>query len=475
MNFHFIDEPKLEFGRNRHLCPRSGIAEHQVYDVRRQVRRDKIHVGAIGLSDSLERLNTWLDRCSRYIPGKLNSRQPTLYPSFCGFNPNVGFKAQFVYHDEISRTVTTSEIKDILRNKIWDERVNAAADLFHTKVKFLAQNRTVDVIVCVIPDVLYDKIAKIEMKPVEETIDSSEQDDILEMNFRRLLKARIMPFGVPIQLIREASLEPEAKNQQDDATKAWNFCTALYFKANQTVPWKLVTNVNRASVCFVGIGFYRSRDKKKLHTSLAQIFDELGNGVILRGTPVDLNKDDREPHLTTGQSHDLLKRALEEYRVALDTFPGRLVIHKSSNFNDAEIDGFRSVTQELRIKSVDFVTILDTDCRLFRKGIYPPYRGTHIEFDKATHLLYTRGAVKYYKTYPGLYVPQPLEIRIVESDESPGVLCNEILSLTKMNWNNTQFDGKYPITIECARKVGQVMKYLGEKDPEPQISYSFYM
>ena len=44
-----------------------------------------------------------------------------------------------------------------------------------------------------------------------------------------------------------------------------------------------------------------------------------------------------------------------------------------------------------------------------------------------------------------------------------------------MNWNNTQFDGKYPITIACARKVGEVMKYLTQKDAEPQISYSFYM
>lgn len=42
-----------------------------------------------------------------------------------------------------------------------------------------------------------------------------------------------------------------------------------------------------------------------------------------------------------------------------------------------------------------------------------------------------------------------------------------------MNWNNTQFDGKYPITIGCSRRVGEVMKYLTEKDPEPQISYSF--
>jgi argonaute-like protein implicated in RNA metabolism and viral defense len=84
--------------------------------------------------------------------------------------------------------------------------------------------------------------------------------------------------------------------------------------------------------------------------------------------------------------------------------------------------------------------------------------------------------VKYFETYPGQYIPQPIEIRIAENDESPVVICEEILALTKMNWNNTQFDGKYPITVGCARKVGQIMKYLDRKtDPEPQTRYSFYM
>lgn len=283
-----------------------------------------------------------------------------------------------------------------------------------------------------------------------------------------------MHLGKPLQLMRELSLESNPKTQQDDATKAWNFCTALYYKANQTVPWKLPTNINRPSICFVGIGFYRSRDRGVLNTSLAQIFDELGNGVILRGTPVDIDKNDRQPHLTTKQARDLLQRALAEYEVALGHSPGRLVMHKTSNYIASELEGFREATDEQRVRNVDFVTILDTDMRLFRDGIYPPYRGTHVELDDTTHLLYTRGAVRYYRTYPGPYIPQPLEVRIVESDESPSVICQEILGLTKMNWNNTQFDGKYPITIECARKVGQIMKYLSEHD-QPQIRYSFYM
>ncbi|MCG8350881.1 MAG: hypothetical protein MI924_24170 [Chloroflexales bacterium] len=211
-----------------------------------------------------------------------------------------------------------------------------------------------------------------------------------------------------------------------------------------------------------------------MHTSLAQVFDELGQNIILRGTPVEESKKDRRPHLSAEQAYELLRRALAEYKIALGTVPGRLVVHKSSNYNDDELDGFRAATDESEISAVDFVTILDANIRLLRNGEYPPYRGTHIELDHSSHLLYTRGSVPYYRVYPGLYIPQPIEVRLVETDESPEIICGEILSLTKMNWNNTQFDRKYPITIECARRVGQIMKYI-EPHKDPQTSYSFYM
>jgi hypothetical protein len=50
----------------------------------------------------------------------------------------------------------------------------------------------------------------------------------------------------------------------------------------------------------------------------------------------------------------------------------------------------------------------------------------------------------------------------------------EILALTKMNWNNTQFDNGMPITIAAARHVGEVLKYVGEEQ-EIAPRYSFYM
>lgn len=180
------------------------------------------------------------------------------------------------------------------------------------------------------------------------------------------------------------------------------------------------------------------------------------------------------PHLSVNQAYDLLTAALNEYRVALRTYPARVVIHKSSNFSPEEIDGLTSAARDLRIDTVDFVTILDSTLRLFREGNYPPFRGTLVGIDDHRHLLYTRGSVWYYQTYTGLYIPQPIELRIVRSEESPAFLAREILGLTKMNWNNTQFDGKYPVTLGCARKVGEIMKYLEESD-SPQIRYGFYM
>jgi hypothetical protein len=46
-----------------------------------------------------------------------------------------------------------------------------------------------------------------------------------------------------------------------------------------------------------------------------------------------------------------------------------------------------------------------------------------------------------------MYVPRALEIELVATEESPKVLAQEILALTKMNWNNTQFHSSNPITV----------------------------
>ena len=473
MNVEHLLEPRLLFANGTHICPRRGIAEYGVFDQAQATRRSEIHIGGVGTSNCIDLLDKWLKRCGGVIAAASDVKQENLRLPFCGFNRKSGFGADMKFSADLSRTIKNSEIKAILDIKDRTARVHKAIEHYYEHIKFLAQNRHVDVVVCVVPENLFEAIA-IEEPPREETLEA-EVEIYEELNFRRGLKARAMPFAKPLQLVRQVSLDvTKVAGQQDDATKAWNFCTALYYKSGPTIPWKLDQDNARASSCAVGISFYRSRDRQTLSTSLAQIFDELGNGLILRGTPVDIDKDDRSPRLSEGQAYDLLTAALNEYRVALRNYPARVVIHKSSHFSAEEIGGLESAAQEVNIDTVDFVTVMDSKLRLFRDGNYPPYRGTLAQLDADRQLLYTRGSVWYYQTYPGLYVPQPIELRIVRSEESPNFIAKEVLGLTKMNWNNTQFDGKYPVTLGCSRKVGEIMKYLTDTDT-PQIRYGYYM
>lgn len=473
MKLEHISEPRLRFAKGDHICPRKGIATYGVFDRTMGTRRTDVMVGAVGTATCIEALERWMSRCGGEIPAAEDAKQPNLRVPFPGFCMGHGFDARLVFGQDLARTLKKSEVDEIVAIKDRQTRLTKAIDLYYEHIKFLAQNRQVDVVVCVIPDALHKVISTDEPSPIEESLEASVEV-AAELNFRRALKAKAMHLGKPLQLVRAVSLESNRKGQQDDATKAWNFCTALYYKAGPRVPWKLQSDDQRPSSCAVGIAFYRSRDRQVLNTSLAQIFDELGNGLILRGTPIDMARDDRVPHLSAKQAYDLLAAALNEYRVALRNYPARIVVHKSSNFSPDEMDGLTQAATDLRIDTVDLVTVMDSKLRLFREGNYPPYRGTRIELNDQRHLLYTRGSVWYYQTYTGLYIPQPIELRIVRSEESPTFIAREVLGLSKMNWNNTQLDGKYPVTLGCARKVGEIMKYLGDADA-PQIRYGFYM
>jgi argonaute-like protein implicated in RNA metabolism and viral defense len=289
----------------------------------------------------------------------------------------------------------------------------------------------------------------------------------------------VLRFYTTLDIARENTLKGNPKGvgtTQDDATTAWNLCTALYYKSsNNSIPWKLKADHNKPLTCYVGISFYRSRDKTVVYSSLAQIFDEMGRNIILRGTPVKTDKEDLKPYLDSTQAYDLVKSAVNEYRIAMNTNPARLVIHKTSHFHKEEIEGVEGVSEDLRIQLMDMISINDSNIRLFRRSSYPPYRGSMIRLDSQNkYLLYTRGSVPFFQTYPGKYIPQPLEIQAYRSESSPNQICEEILALTKMNWNNTQFDRKYPITIECARNVGKIVKYLDPTET-PQANYRFYM
>jgi hypothetical protein len=296
------------------------------------------------------------------------------------------------------------------------------------------------------------------------------------------LKARILLLSVPSQIVWPTLWDDKAKiprklketlrQVQDPATRAWNLLNALFYKAGK-VPWRLPRQEGAFMASYLGIGFYRDLSGQRLLTSTAQMFDERGRGLVLRGARAQTDKGDRHPYLDRNDAYDLVARSLRAYRAHHGHAPARLVILKTSRFEPGEVDGIAQAADEMQIDRRDLVWVSEKPhVTLVREGNYPPLRGSYLQLGKDA-LLFTRGSVPYYRTYPGLRMPRPLLLRPHTCDSSLSDLAAEVLALTKMNWNTTQFDQASPIPIRAARQVGRVLRHVsfGQAD---QSDYRFY-
>ena len=316
--------------------------------------------------------------------------------------------------------------------------------------------------------------------------ETEEDDAPPKTDFHDLLKARGLSFPYPIQLVwpptytgksverkrRKGGKRPVKRELQDEATRAWNIYVGLYYKA-RGIPWRLVRDPAEYDSCFVGISFYNTLDNATVQTSVAQIFNERGEGIILNGGPAEKSeKGDRQTHLDEEGAYNLLKRSLEQFRLEHKRTPARVVLHKVSSFNEDEGKGFWRACEEERIEMLELVHVRRSLTRLFRTDYHAPLRGTFLNIDQHNNILYTRGSIEFYQTYPGLYVPSTVAFDVHE-DGDPLALGKEILSLTKMSWNNTQIDNLMPVTIEAARKVSALLKYTNEKTRT--YSYRYFM
>lgn len=486
MNILRFDEPELQFGTSRHIDIRFGLMNYCPMDFDSDFAPKNIRLGVVGSAKSIEGLRDWLNKCHDEIPAK-ESRQPNLFPKFPGFNAEVGFRSALQSDSSLERQINNRHIESIAGSTVRDEQKVRAVEVIVEQVRSLLEKKPPDVIVCALPHEFLDAFeppeesADLEDEGAEESVSGESSID-----FHHLLKARCMslPSACPIQLVLPGTYDPRMRRRgrsrsrdvrplQDEATRAWNFHTAIYYKAGGT-PWRLVQDPGKLQTCFVGIGFFRTLDKERISTSVAQVFNERGNGVVVRGEPAVFEKEDRQLHLDSEAAYKLLDRALAEYRKEHKTMPARVVVHKTSSHNSAESDGFEKAVREHNIESCELLSLRKSSLRLFRNGVYPPLRGTFLSLTERTHILYTRGSVEFYATYPGMYMPRTVEIHCERIEQTPRYLAEEILALTKMNWNDTQFDGGMPITIRAARQVGNILKYAGPNDSVPP-RYAYYM
>jgi hypothetical protein len=87
-------------------------------------------------------------------------------------------------------------------------------------------------------------------------------------------------------------------------------------------------------------------------------------------------------------------------------------------------------------------------------------RGTAMLFEGKSGIVYLKGTVPYFQVYPGAYIPRALEFVRDDGETSASDLAHEPVGLSKLNFNNTQFDSGDPITVRAARRVGDILKHV---------------
>ena len=486
MKLTHLSEPPLEFGGSmRHVDIRFGLMDYGPFDRGTEAAPKRIKVGIVGSAETVEGTARWLENCRSGFDAK-PSRQPNLFPAFPGISFEETFRCEFFTSDELQSVLPPREIARLVAVPGQREMTRAVVDSITEEIGALSERTTKpDVVLIALPiEIIQRTYNARDPATSEDEEDEEAQEAGPNLDFRGMLKASCMKLHLPIQLLWPTTFDPAYKiprklketsdrRTQDPATIAWNLLTAVYYKAGG-LPWRLARDARQLRTSFVGLSFYRSVDGDHVHTSTAQMFDERGEGLILRGGRMVESEEDRRPHLTAEDAYELLRNSLKVFRGQHGHYPARVVLHKTSRFDRNEMAGFHKAIDERDIDYADFVWVQRSMTRIYRLGVYPPLRGSLLQFEKDQALLYTRGSVEFFRTYPGGYVPRPLMLHCQALGQPLRHVATEMLALTKMNWNNTQFDNAQPITIAAAKQVGEVLKYVPEEqDIAPR--YSFYM
>lgn len=482
MKAHVLHEPELEFrASNRHIDPRYGISVYGPADAASPTAPRQIAVALVGSSQAVDGMRNWLLRCRDQIEAKeAKPGQENLHQPFPGFNIEAQFGAELVFDDALVREIPERQLRRLARADI-ASATGEAVELYADAARSLAETGRCRVVICARPDELQDRE---DRPPLDNTTAQEEEPDERESSgdFHDLLKAKALTLPAPLQLMRQETWtgiggktrKQTTRRLQDEATRAWNLHTALYYKAGGT-PWRMQRENTDLATCYIGISFYRTADGAELHTAVAQVFNERGDGVVVRGGTAQISKSDRQPHLKQADSRRLLLDALAEYRSTHSHQPARIVLHKTSNFTPAEVNGFHEAADEREIDHVDMLWIQRRAApHLFRTGELPPLRGTTVQLDESSLLLYTRGSIPYFRTYPGMYVPQPLLVRAASRGTDTLAAATDILALSKMNWNNAQLDERDPLTLRTAYRVGAILKHV-PTSARIATRYAYYM
>lgn len=97
------------------------------------------------------------------------------------------------------------------------------------------------------------------------------------------------------------------------------------------------------------------------------------------------------------------------------------------------------------------------EIKLFRQGRSPVLRGTALTVSPRKGYLWTIGFVPDLQTYPGREAPNPLSIEVTKGDADLTQVMQDVLGLTKLNFNACIYGDGTPVTLRFADDVGEIL------------------
>lgn len=300
------------------------------------------------------------------------------------------------------------------------------------------------------------------------------------------VKAFCVEKGVTSQFIREKTIMDTKQSCQIN----WWLSLSYYVKSFRT-PW--ILNNTDKSTAFAGIGY--SIDSKKdnnghIILGCSHIYSSTGEGLKYKLSKINNDKIQwrhKKPHLSYDDAYDFGRSVINLFYESMNEVPKRVVIHKRTFFTEDEKQGILdSLYDNKSIESVDLIEInFEDDIRFVSSKIsygstvidgFSVSRGTCIQLNKNEALLWAHGVVPSvsnpkFSFYPGgRYIPKPLKIIKHHGSGSLEQIANEILGLTKMNWNSLNMYSQLPATISSSNDIARIGKLIENRE---KIEYDY--
>jgi hypothetical protein len=207
----------------------------------------------------------------------------------------------------------------------------------------------------------------------------------------------------------------------------------------------------------------------------AQMFLSSGDGVVFRGALGPWYTKNREYHLTRDAANKLLGQVVSAYTERHGTAPKELFLHGRARFSPDEWKGFQDATPAGTQLVCVQIRPTKNEIKLFRTGRYPVIRGTALKLTDRAAYLWTSGYVPRLDTYIGPETPNPMFVHAHWGDCNLDLILNDVMGLTKINFNTCLFNDGSPVTIRFADAVGDVLVAAPQAKNSPRLPFKFYI